>query len=276
MNPISDAIAEVRAGYPYPKLLDETEDTIVALAAAISRKANQGGLLLDIGCGAMDKTLVFQKLGYECFAFDDFGDPWHSDNKNLAPVLDYALASGIEVHREINHFEIPWEMGSFDIVTIVNVIEHVHESPRDILNFAGRCLKPGGILLVGMPNSVNLRKRISVARGQSNYTPARGFYENVGEWRGHVREFTLRETSDLLGWNGFKVVYEKTYNGMMKSRLKNPLFRLVFRGLSAAFPGFRDSIIVIGEKPHDWTPSIPNTSEMDRSLTSDWIAKSTG
>jgi len=276
MNSISDAISAVRDGYPYPEILDETEDAIIALATAISKTSKPGNSLLDIGCGAMDKTLVYQAMGYECFAYDDFGDPWHRDDANISPLLAYASESGVQIHREVEHFEVPWPLESFDIVTIVNVIEHVHESPRDILNFAGRYLKPEGVLLVGMPNSVNLRKRIAVARGQSNYTPARGFYENVGEWRGHVREYTPQETSELLVWNGFKVIYDTTYNGILKSRLKNPLLRLIFRGLSTVFPEFRDSIIVVGQKPIDWTPSVPDTSEMDRSLTSEWIAKSTG
>ena len=125
------------------------------------------------------------------------------------------------------------------------------------------------MVLVGMPNSVNLRKRLDVARGQTNYTPARGFYENIGPWRGHVREFTPRETSDLLGWNGFDVVYAKTYNGIMKSRLKNPLLRFAFQGLSTVFPSFKYSIIAIGQQPMDWTDSTPDSAEMDQSLTSD-------
>ena len=81
---------------------------------------------------------------------------------------------------------------------IVNVIEHLHQSPRDILNSAGAYLKPDGLLVVVMPNAVNLRKRISVALGRSNYTPARGFFENEGVWRGHVREYTFQETNQIL------------------------------------------------------------------------------
>ena len=67
-----------------------------------------------------------------------------------------------------------------------------------------------------MPNAVNLRKRISVALGQSNYTPARGFFENEGVWRGHVREYTFQETNQILQWAGFEIVHKSTFHGLMK------------------------------------------------------------
>jgi len=67
MISIKNAIAKVRDGYPYPEILDETEDTIIALPEAILKTGVGGGLLLDIGCGAMDKTLVLESSGTHAF-----------------------------------------------------------------------------------------------------------------------------------------------------------------------------------------------------------------
>lgn len=180
---VAEAIEHVNALYPFPEIIKETAYTIEILALMLKRFAPDGGRLLDVGCGALDKTLVFQELGYDCCACDDFDDPWYRSRENLNPVLDLAKEVGIEVCVQGQGGSLPWDKESFDVVTIINVIEHLHESPRDILNFAGKYLKTGGILLVAMPNSVNLRKRLSVLLGRSNYTPAKGFYENDGPWR---------------------------------------------------------------------------------------------
>ena len=168
------ALREVKTEYPFPEIIDETEDTVRSLAVALQHLAPPGSRLLDIGCGALDKAMVYKNMGYLCYGCDDFQDPWHSRSENMDPVLSCARGLAIQVYAQQDPFDIPWDEGSFDVVTIINVIEHLHESPRDILNFAGLYLKPGGLVVVGMPNSVNLPKRLFVLMGRSNYTPVWG------------------------------------------------------------------------------------------------------
>ena len=268
---IDDIIREVRSCFPFPDIFDSTAETIKALAGVIQSQEPNGGRLLDIGCGALDKATVLQKMGYECSACDDFQDPWHRQKKNLDPVLEFARQCGVQVHAQGDDYSIPWEEGSFDVVTMVNVIEHLHESPRNFLNSAGSYLKEGGLFVVVMPNSVNLRKRLAVVLGRSNYTPARGFFENEGVWRGHVREYTLRETSQIIEWAGFDVVHNQTFHGMLKQRLSNPVLRLLFQSLCLPVPSFRDTLLVAARKPAGWVPRQPDTEAMDQSLTDSWI-----
>ena len=259
---IYQAFQDVRDGFPYPEIIDETEDTIKRLAALLRDLVPAGGRLLDVGCGALDKATVYQKLGYQCYGCDDFLDPWHSRPENLDPVLSFAKAAGVQVYAQQERFELPWEENWFDAVTIINVIEHLHESPRDILNFAGIYLKPGGLLVVVMPNSVNLRKRLAVVSGRSNYTPVRGLYEFDGLWRGHTREYTLQETCQIVQWTGFEIVYSNTFHGMLRSRLHSPFLRSIFRGLCAAAPRLRDSLLVAARKPERWVPHEPDPDAM--------------
>ena len=259
---IDQALQEVRAGFPFPEILDETEDTIRSLASLLLSLAPEGGRLLDIGCGALDKASVYQKLGFQCYGCDDFVDAWHSRPENLDPVLSFAQGLGVQVYAQKEPFELPWDKESFDIVTIINVIEHLHESPRDILNLAGTCLKAGGLLVVAMPNSVNLRKRLAVISGRSNYTPVRGLYEYSGLWRGHTREYTLQETCQIVQWNGFGLVYKNTSHGMLRSRLHKPFLRIIFKGLCMAVPGFRDTLLVAARKPVNWVPREPDPDAM--------------
>lgn len=262
---IDRAIESIQVQFPFPDIFEDTADTIRSLGSALQEFAPPGSRLLDIGCGALDKPFVFQQMGYQCFGCDTFEDPWHSKPENLDPVLNFAKQLGVPVHTQGGDYSLPWEPQSFDIVTITNVIEHLHESPREILNFAGEYLKPEGLLLVSMPNSVNLRKRLDVIMGRTNYTPVQGFYDYIGPWTGHVREFTLEETSQIVEWTGFQVVGKKMFHGMLKSRLRNPALRAVFKGLCGIWPKYKDSLLIVGKKPAHWAPRVTSQAEMDAS-----------
>jgi 2-polyprenyl-3-methyl-5-hydroxy-6-metoxy-1,4-benzoquinol methylase len=49
--------------------------------------------------------------------------------------------------------------GSFDAVTMWDVLEHVY-SPRDVIGEAARILRPGGVLVVNHPNTDSLDRRL--------------------------------------------------------------------------------------------------------------------
>ena len=253
---INSIIHELRGEFPFPDLIDETQDTIKSIAGLLSQVVPVGGRVLDLGCGALDKASVYQKMGYQCYCADDFLDTWHKNPNNFYPVSNYAESIGIEIHSQSEPLELPWEIESFDAVTIINVIEHLHESPRELLNLAGHYLKSGGVLIVGMPNSVNLRKRISVLFGNSNYTPVQGLYEFDGLWRGHTREYTLKETCQIVTWTGFEVIFKSTFHGLLMNRLANKTARSLFKSLCMIAPGFRDSILVAARKPANWKPRV--------------------
>jgi len=54
-------------------------------------------------------------------------------------------------------------------------------------------LKPRGVFVLGVPNSVNIRKRLSVPLGVGNWSRMEDWYETP-TFRGHVRE---PDASDL-------------------------------------------------------------------------------
>ena len=49
-----------------------------------------------------------------------------------------------------------------------DVLEHLHHSPRDLLNDLCELIKPNALLFITVPNAVNIRKRIDVLRGKTN------------------------------------------------------------------------------------------------------------
>jgi SAM-dependent methyltransferase len=218
----------------------------------------KGRKLLDIGCGPMDKTAILQLMGFRCFAVDDLNDSWHHRKDNTQKIKAYAKKIGIVFHHQnIGDCSYPFEFGSFDVVCALAVIEHLHESPREFLNFMGRYARPGGVILITTPNSVNLRKRLSVLAGRTNYPPVDMFFQSIGEWRGHVREYTLKETAYICNASGFEVLFSNTFEHIAYFKLRTPL-RQMYLLMGHLLPTLRSSILVICRKPEGWKPTQEN------------------
>jgi SAM-dependent methyltransferase len=102
------------------------------------------GRLLDVGCGNGAFLLRMQTLGWRGVGVD----------------FD---AAAIRVARDAHRLEaycgrlddVPLRDGSFDVITMAHVIEHVPD-PKRTFEQCARLLKPGGRLVVVTPNGIGL------------------------------------------------------------------------------------------------------------------------
>jgi hypothetical protein len=115
----------------------------------------------------------------------------------------------------------------------------------------GAFARPGGLLVIVMPNSVNLRKRLSVLMGRTNYPPVDMFFNCIGHWRGHVREYTLRETEYICSASGFEVVSSTTFESLAHEKMPPPL-RQLYLLLGNINKTLRSHLLVICRKPESW------------------------
>lgn len=228
----------------------------------------QGKRLLDVGSGPMDKTAVLAGMGFDCFAADDLSDPWHKLGTITEDILNFGKSHGVKFHLQTaDDYTIPFENGSFDIVLSVAVIEHLHDTPRHIMNAMGDKLKTGGILVIQMPNSVNLRKRMSVLRGRTNYNPLGELFYSIGGYRGHVREYTLSETVQLCEWSGFELVEARTFEHLAQEKLKG-LPRWLYTQAGNLIPSLRSGLMVVCRKPDDWSAKEEDPTSYFKSIGS--------
>ena len=243
--------------FPFPGYCDRTMLKEVSVIVRELRKYFPNfdqRRLLDIGSGPMDKTAMFKLLGFQCYAADDLTDPWHQRNDNADKIKEFAEQPGIEFfHQTATDYAIPFEPESFDVVCALGVIEHLHESPRGLLNTMGRFLRRDGLLVIAMPNSVNLRKRLSVLSGRTNYPSIDAFYHSTGQWRGHVREYTLSETAYICKAAGFEVVTQRTFEHLAYEKLSSPL-RDIYLMLTSIVPTLGSGLLVICRKLASWEP----------------------
>lgn len=212
----------------------------------------QGGKVLDVGSGPLDKTVVLAAMGFECTATDDFEDPWHKEGDSLKKIMAYGKTYGIEVIKTDGTPGLPVAKNSQDAVIICDVLEHLPCSPKELLENAMAVLKPGGYLLVTVPNAVNLRKRLDVLRGRTNYPPYAQYYHCGGVWRGHIREYARNDLEQMEAYLGSARVLLESAHHMLEVL---PVWaREPFKKVTQVFPGWRDSWVYVGQKPHGWQP----------------------
>ncbi len=97
-----------------------------------------GDRLLDVGCGEGNFLAKTQAIGAVASGIEL--------NRQAAGI---ARARGIEVHEELLSSHAPAQL--YDVVTSFQVLEHVTD-PLGFVKDAVRVLRPGGTLVIGVPN----------------------------------------------------------------------------------------------------------------------------
>ncbi len=105
------------------------------------------GDILDVGCGSGAFLLGLQAAGWNCHGVE------------LSPEAARAAQEAALDVRAGDLLGAGYLPASFDVVRFWHVLEHV-VSPRRQLAEARRLLRPGGRLLIGVPNAASLLSRL--------------------------------------------------------------------------------------------------------------------
>jgi SAM-dependent methyltransferase len=102
---------------------------------------DRGVRVLDIGCGTGHYLSLLNRLGFSSLAGFDIIENPHA--RQLLPLADLRYAPHIE--------SVGFAPASFDLITLVHTLEHV-DAPKSLLNSVRTLLKPGGTLVVEVPD----------------------------------------------------------------------------------------------------------------------------
>lgn len=91
------------------------------------------------------------------------------------------------------------KLGQYDAIVLGDVLEHLR-NPRDVLQKLAKRLKPGGKVLMSLPNVANIWVRLNLLLGRFNYTRVGILDES------HLRFFTLQTSKKLASDSGLDVV----------------------------------------------------------------------
>lgn len=205
-----------------------------------------GGMVLEVGCGKGNELLECAKRGLRCVGIDFSEKALHLLRKRVE-----------EKHLSITLLRadtraLPFVDNSFDLVFSQGVLEHFRD-PQIVLQEQFRVLRPGGYLVVEVPNRWTL------------YTIYKKMMMALHRWApGWETEYSPRElralleaqrfvVTDLVGWDFLLLkVYRKIRRWFgVKDRAENTLQRSLRRSLqrNPFLLYFFESITVVGQKP---------------------------
>ena len=242
---------------------------LVEIAKLVTKHVPRGGKILDFGSGFGDVPAVLSLLGYECTALDDFNDPWHTE-ENVGRILKFSAKYKIK-RIDLNKKEISEAGSDFDMSMIHDVLEHLHDSPRDILTSLLKLTSDNGLLYATVPNAVNIKKRAKVFFGGTNHPHYNHYYWHPHPYRGHVREYVRGDFEKMSKWLDLDIVELRALNKMLPT-LKSPV-RQIWKFLSVFFPNCRDTWQFLGRKNVNWSPTVEPDIEIYKAHISEITRK---
>ena len=121
-----------------------------------ARTPLEGKSALDVGCGAGLLAEPLARLGAEVTGLD-------AAPELIAVARDHAAAQGLEIDYRAG--ELEELQGQFDLITCMEVIEHVADPAAFVKSLAQR-LKPGALLVMSTPNATGWSKLLMITLGE--------------------------------------------------------------------------------------------------------------
>ncbi|MGB3738244.1 MAG: bifunctional 2-polyprenyl-6-hydroxyphenol methylase/3-demethylubiquinol 3-O-methyltransferase UbiG [Pontixanthobacter sp.] len=112
-----------------------------------------GKTALDVGCGAGLLCEPLARMGAEMTGVD-------AAPENAAAAAAHAKGAGLDIRYIAGEIGAQ-ELGRFDLVTCLEVIEHVGDKPAFLAQLAAR-LTPGGLMILSTPNRTTASRLLLV------------------------------------------------------------------------------------------------------------------
>jgi SAM-dependent methyltransferase len=190
---------------------------------ALLPPAGEQTRVLEVGAFPGVMSLLLKEQGYVLECVD----------------LDPSRMSGLIARHEIPVLEIdiekgrlPQGEGSFDHVIFAEVLEHLRINPIGALREAYRVLKPGGTLVLSVPN-IKRSQRLEFLLGkdyQGDIAAEFAKLEQVGHM-GHMRIYSRADVLGVLELAGFEIQSCKRAG---RREIPRAIYRPIFSALSLA------------------------------------------
>lgn len=195
----------------------------------------QGARVLDIGGGQM-ALMVHALFGFDA-AVGDVNDRAAEDVK--ANGLDF-----LRVDLMAEDFDVD---AQYDVIFLLEVIEHLPVPPYVVLRRLRRLLAPGGRVILTTPNGYRLRNVLYMLANKEILGIYR--YPEEGEALGHQHEYTLAQMSWQLRTAGFQIEIGEYYNDGWKGASTGARIGHALASLTAPIRHLRNGLVFAARAP---------------------------
>ncbi len=180
------------------------------------------GNVLDIGC--FDGTIAGKLI--------DQGNKQVYGVDRMDTALEFAKEKGVKTyHLDIDEHNTDFETEFFDAALATGVIDSLFD-PDGVVEEIHRVLKPGGTLIVSLPNVACLSNRTLMMFGSPPWQALSSAREGLGT----LRHFNLTALTELFERHGFSITHRES------NAVVFPFVRFGFR----RFPVLRDMFGTFG------------------------------
>ena len=196
----------------------------------------RGARVLEVGAGSGRDGLMLAERGATVVSLD-YSLP------SLRLIRSQALGAGTIAACCGDAFALPFADGTFDIVFHQGLLEHFR-NPDDLIAENARVLRPGGIMLVDVPQRYHY------------YTIVKHALIALRLWfAGWEREYSVGELERLLERHSFSVVssygewfnppiwYRMLRRGLFRVGIALPMYPRAFAVVGKAFGGLREALL---------------------------------
>jgi SAM-dependent methyltransferase len=233
----AEAIAAFDSGNPwYAHYWLHQRERLIDDLSVLMATLKPGDRLLDVGANPPLMLATMRELGVDAKGVD-----LHPESFERVIGRFGLDMRAVDIERE----QLPFGDGSFDVVYLAEVFEHLRINPIFTAAELHRVLRPGGKLLLRTPNLYSLPgmyrflvKGTAYSCASDSVFDQYNMINNLGFF-GHIREYTYQELTAFMKRIGFAAVDVQFWGGGG---------RWWTRGLYRIAPNLRYSMMLVATK----------------------------
>ena len=206
--PYSAAVDELLKGFSSnPWFLNEywplNRERVGMIVSDIEKNCPKGASVFEVGCGTGYIAFLLGRMGYRVTGTD----AWHPPE-----AAQFFEQAGVEfAASNLNHLDpFPGWNTQFDAIVLGEVIEHILNSPLQLVKRLASLLKPGGTMVVTTPNSCTAANALRMVLGTYSLWGTEDFCREpkiadgkiISNGEIHYREYSPAELRKMISAAG--------------------------------------------------------------------------